>query len=132
MPFVHLYETCEEILWYPLFTDNFYNNWWRGRGGGVMLLLLILKLFQKTCALLQFPTFYLFIYLFTYLFFFLEIVWVCMQMCVVIMSVCVCVGGGDNIFKKWLFKFSSLSEIELMLPICKLYNPHSGLYNVCK
>jgi hypothetical protein len=24
-------------------------------------------------------------------------------------------------FKKWLFKFSSLSEIELMLPICKLY-----------
>jgi hypothetical protein len=34
----------------------------------------------------------------------------------------------------YVFKinFSSISEVELMLPICKLYNPRSGLYYVCK
>jgi hypothetical protein len=29
----------------------------------------------------------------------------------------------QGMFKKWLFEFSSLSEIEVMLPICKLCNP---------
>jgi hypothetical protein len=30
-------------------------------------------------------------------------------------------NDGCFFFKKWMYKFSSLSEIELMLPICKLY-----------